>query len=490
MDLLNGFIKLSSRLFGFALIGTIMSLSIWTFSGLPPKIFLLLASIVFLVCWAIYNRFVGDLAGDVAVLIRLIMAKSGGFLSFFSSVFGHVASLRTPVAIPEESYEVARWADVESSPRVRRMLRRGRLNVFLGRDPKGKPVIVDWADEIGKFYIFADDRVGKTQLIKQMVASILLDHPYAKKEFDFVIIDKTRDMEMLSPLGRYTYDIPQAIKILKELGEEADRRNKLRVKHKFADWWHEIPVAERPRPIILIVDEAIQVLKEGGTPLINAWSNLINIGWKNGILMITTALYTRSDLIPTEFTALMRGRVLGYAVSKQSWLNVIGVDFYEKYKEILDGWVNRKFHFALCVRPDILKPFETVIVPKDRLIELAEQAAMDIEDWREVLLTIWFNHKGQVGSEELAVLTREFIEKNSPSVRANIIHKVSALETLHYAIEAGVATHNGHRNKFSIPAEIVSYGALLDKWHSFVDSGGLEKKAPTGEQLAERRKTA
>ncbi len=489
MDLLNGFIKLFSRLFGFSLIAAIMTLAVWTFSGLPPKIFLLLASIVFMVCWAIYSRFVGSLEGDVAILIRLIMAKSGGFLSFFSSVFSHVASLRTPVAIPFSSYEIVEWNDVETNNSVRRALSRGRLTCLLGQYD-GKPRFIDLA-EAGQIFVSSPPRSGKTNLITQIVATILLGHPLAKKEIDFIFIDITRDLSLLRPLGKYTPDMVEARKILSKLGDEVDRRNALREKYRLGGgYWYEIPLAERPKMTVLVIDEAIQVIEEGGAQLKAAWSKLINTGHKNGILIITTVLYNRGDLIPTEFFALMYAKIAGYMGTDQALTNVTGSDYYSQYKEEINAYVNQKYRFLLCIRGKKPSFFQPIYVSPQKLSQLIESAVLDPSAWQEVALTIWWNKRGDIGVQELADQTRNFVQMHAPDSYWKGIHKVSTLELMHHAIVAGIATHNGSKKHFLIAPRITSYGALLDSWSEFVNSGGLEKKAPTGAQLAKQRKAA
>jgi hypothetical protein len=482
MEILRIIWNVLKRLFGFGLIGTILWLSLSTTKETDFKLFLFINTGALILCWLSYNKFIGTLEFDLAVMLRLVSSNFPGLLQYFVNAVHSVNGYRLPMPMTElPQHELVEWHDAETNPRVRRMLSRGLMTVLLGQYD-GRPRYMDLAD-IGKVYISAPDRSGKTNNIIQMVASILLGHPLAKKEIDFVFIDITRDLAQLRPLGTYVHDMKEARKILMQLGEEVDRRNILREKHNYAGWWHEIPLAERPKPVILIVDEAIQVLQEGGDVLRTAWSKLINIGHKNGIMMITTSLYQRGDLIPTEFVALMRGKIVGYMGTQQAYVNVLGSDYYQENKADLTGYVDQKYHFALCVRPKKPLMYRTVFVPKDRLEALVQESVIDPSDYREVILSIWWRYRGKISAEDIGVQARAFVEAHPAGVRAESVHKKSVLETLRYAVMAGIASKNGERDHYLPSSTTTSFGILLERWDSAVSSGLMDKRCPSGQEM-------
>lgn len=481
MEIVRIFWNVIKRLIGFGLIGTILwvSFSATQKMALKPSLFVNTGALA--LCWFCYNRFIGTLEFDLAVMFRLSTKNFPGLLQYIVNAVHSFNGYRFPLPMTEVQHEMVEWQDAEANPRIRRNLSRGIMTVLLGQYD-GRPQYMDLAD-VGKVYISAPDRSGKTNNIIQIVASILLGHPLAKKEIDFVFIDITRDLAPLRPLGVYVHDMKEARKILMQLGEEVERRNVLREKHNYAGWWHEIPAAERPKPVILVVDEAIQVLQEGGTELRTAWSKLINVGHKNGIMMITTSLYQRGDLIPTEFVALMRGKIVGYMGTQQAYINVLGSDYYQENKSALDSYVNQKYHFALCVRPKKPTMYRTVMVPKDRLEALVQESVIDPADYREVILSIWWRYRGKISAEDIATQARSFVEAHPSGVRAELLHKKTVLETLRYALMAKIAQKNGVRDHY-LPAEgVTSFGILLEIWDREVSAGLLNRRVPTGDEV-------
>ena len=482
MEILRIIWNILKRLIGFGLIGTILWVSLSVTHNMATKPSLLINTGAIILCWFCYNRFIGTLEFDLAIIMRLGTQNFPALIKYFVGAVHSVNGYRFPLPMQETpQYEMVEWSDAETNPRIRRSLSRGMMTVLLGQYD-GRPQYMDLAD-IGKVYISAPDRSGKTNNIIQIVASILLGHPLAKKEIDFVFVDITRDLAPLRPLGTYVHDMKEARKILVQLGEDVERRNVLREKHNYAGWWYEIPAAERPKPVILIVDEAIQVLQEGGNELRAAWSKLINVGHKNGIMMITTSLYQRGDLIPTEFVALMRGKIVGYMGTQQAYINVLGSDYYQENKGTLDKYVNQKYHFALCVRPKKPIMYRTVMVPKSRLEALVQESVLDPSDWREVVLTIWWRYRGKISAEEIATQARAFVETHPAGVRPESVHKKTVLETLRYAVLAGIAQKNGERDHYLPSNSTTSFGILLEKWDAGVQSGLLDRRVPTGEEM-------
>lgn len=469
------------RIAGFVMIFSVGNALTWLFVRLPLNWFVFFAAISFWITWQLYNRLVGELEGDVAILIRLLQIKTAELIRWSLKTARHFIAMRHPIQVAEYTPEIAKWADVEQSQRVRRMLRRGRMTVLLGQ-MDGEPRMMDLAD-IGKVYITAPDRSGKTNLIQQMITSILLGHPLAKRSIDFVFIDMTGDLAAFRPLGRYTANMSEAVKLLTELGNETMRRNALRERHNLAGgMWYEIPSPDTPKTIVLVVDESIQVLREGGDPLRDAWRNLIQTGWKNGVLMITTSLYTRSDLIPADFTNMMRGKICGWMGGEQAWINVLQ-DYYRDHRQALDAYVNQKFRFALCVRPNKPVTFQPIFVERDRMMALVQDAAINIDDWREVVLMHWWNSDGMLSANDIVASVRAFLRESGSSVREDIVHKRNVLEVLRLAVLAGIADYNGPRMHYTPNPTVTSYGKLCELWDAFVVGGGLNVRPPTGEDM-------
>lgn len=483
MEIIRAVFRLMSRLIGFAIIAVILWLAFFVFRNTDAKVFLIALTVAFLFAWRVYNRFVSSLEGDLSIFVRLMMTRTDKVLVRFISFIKTVNSRRYPISVPDGDYEVVEWRDVESSTRVARALRKGRLPFMLGQFD-GKPRFADLA-EIGQVFVSAPQRSGKTNLIVQIICTILHGHPMAKKDIDFVFIDITRDLSLLRPLGQYTSDMTEAKRILANLGKEMDRRNTLREKYQLGGgYWYDIPVPERPKMTVLVIDEAIQVVESGGPELKAQWSKLINTGHKNGVLMITTVLYNRGDLIPTEFFSLMYAKIAGYMGTDQALINVIGTDYYNHYKEEINAYVNQKYRFLLCIRGKKPEFFQPIYIAPQKVAQLIEAAVLDPSDWREVMLTIWWNNRASVSVDELSRLTREFVKRHSPQTRYDVIHKVSTLEMLRHFVLAGIARHNGARRHYVVDERCNSYGAALDLWDKYVAGGGLEKKVPTSEEMA------
>lgn len=486
MELIRIISSALTRLFGFLIIFTILGSALYLFSPIGGEWFVLLMAFALFISWKVYDRLVGNLTGDLAIIVRLVMLRSNGLVEGLARQVKKMADLRYPTAMVETQYAVTTWGDAVSDPKVRRNLSLpNRLNVLIGQH-NGLPRFVDMVD-VGAMYISAPPRMGKTNLIIQMIASMMLGHPLVKQTYDFYFIDITEDLSLLAPLGKYTSSMKEAQGILVELGYEIDKRNALRKRYELGgDYWYKIPLKERPKPIVLVIDEAIQVLKEGGRPLANAWSKIINIGHKNGVLLITTTLYTRSDLIPTEFTALMRAKVAGYMGTEQAFVNMLDSDYWNKYKDQVNAYVSEKYRFALCVRPNKPILFQSIGIPPERVIELVQESVVNPDDYMEVALTIFWNKRGDISSSELGHQTRLFVEKNGTGkVRAETIHKKSMLDLMRHAVLAGILTHNGMREKYSIDPSVTSYGELLAKWTKYVLEGNLNKRVLTGTEMAE-----
>ena len=159
-----------------------------------------------------------------------------------------------------------------------------RLPFCPGMDIYGNPVLLD-AVSCGHIGIAGQTQSGKTNTI---ITSILTLHQLAAGKFDMWIIDPTKIVAeaFKNHVSKYAmYD--DALELIQEVQREINVRNdKISVKGYLH--FKEIPGAERPTPIIVVVEELHKLLdnelyKKKANEVISIIESTIATGAKTGV---------------------------------------------------------------------------------------------------------------------------------------------------------------------------------------------------------------
>ncbi|MCB8982231.1 MAG: DNA translocase FtsK [Ardenticatenaceae bacterium] len=196
------------------------------------------------------------------------------------------------------------------------------LTAVMGLSEDGRPVLLQFdPKDMTHMMISGDEGAGKTSLIRTMALSLALTNRQSNVQL-LILAPETEGREPayteLEPLNflphmltSVVYDMETAVEVLHFLANEMAYREA-----------NDVSVPN----LLAFVDQAAKFMENGGAPVVDALTHLVQRGHKSGIHLVLSTERPEAEVFDANMRANLTVRVVGRVGSRQAARNGAGLE--------------------------------------------------------------------------------------------------------------------------------------------------------------------
>lgn len=203
---------------------------------------------------------------------------------------------------------------VELLPMMEKLPRTAPMTACLGLAENGHPLLIRLSSpDVAHVLVAGTTGSGKTALMRSMLLSLAVANP--QRKLQMVLIDpKARGFRPLAGLPHLLAplldDVGSVVQVLHKLLDEMVRRDQQQVSSPH---------------IVIAIDEVVELLMQGGRPVLDALTRLAQRGREAGMHLLVGAQKPASQVFGTQLKANLPVRLVGRVSSAQDALVAAGI---------------------------------------------------------------------------------------------------------------------------------------------------------------------